>query len=475
MKVAIGANAVKNDVVPASGPSFARMGSTFQERVVAALINDPSFLDQMVDVLEPDYFDVAVLRALTRRIFEYRGRYKFPPTFEALEMLVVQDQALQLDDLLRHGCVDFLRRARDFALSELPFVKETSLEFCRRQAVIDALGKSLDRVEDKDYESITKLVREALQRGNPRGVGHVYTESVDARRERTVRRPIPTGWGPVDRVLGGGVERGTLSVFVSPTGTGKSMILVNLACSAIERGLNVLYVTLELNEAVIGQRCDAFFSEVPLNDLDGNVDRIRSAIEARVKGELFIQEWPARRASIATIRAHIRHLQAIKNVKLDLVLVDYPALIRGPKNATGDRRMEQEAVYEELRGLGQEEHVAVVGVEQTNRGGLNSEVVTIGDIAECYAKLTVCDAIFTFTRRAEDKDRKVARLHLPKSRFGPDGMTFPVVFDPALVKMTVMEVGSDAEIFEPAPRRDPRERLRELMDGQKNRRKSNDG
>jgi hypothetical protein len=66
-----------------------------------------------------------------------------------------------------------------------------------------------------------------------------------------------TGWTVLDKALNGGWERGTLSTFIAPPGAGKSMFLVNAGAAALERGLNVLYVTLEMADFKIGLRFDS--------------------------------------------------------------------------------------------------------------------------------------------------------------------------------------------------------------------------
>jgi replicative DNA helicase len=161
-----------------------------------------------------------------------------------------------------------------------------------------------------------------------------------------------------------------------------------------------------------------------------------------VKGQLFIKEWPTKTASVQTIRAYLQRLSATKNFIPDMVLVDYADLLRG-SSAHKDKRFELEGIYEELRALAQEFNIVVITADQTNRSGLDMEIVTIGQIGESYAKATVCDVIMTISRRMEDKQFDTGRIFLAKSRLGQDGIVFPFTLKTATVRATLLEQGAD--------------------------------
>ena len=101
-------------------------------------------------------------------------------------------------------------------------------------------------------------------------------------------------------------------------------------------------------------------------------------------------------------------------------------------------------MYEELRGLAQEMNLVLVTADQTNRSGLNQEVVTLDSIAESYAKATVCDVIMTISRTMDDKATKTGRLFVAQSRLGDDGVVFPFLMDPAKVRVDIVNESQTA-------------------------------
>lgn len=246
-----------------------------------------------------------------------------------------------------------------------------------------------------------------------------------------------------------GDGRYLLDDFTITHNSGKSMALVNCAASAVMNGLNVVYITLELSDWRIGQRHDAYFSGIALNDLVGNQEEVRKLVSQNVKGKLFIKEFPTKKASVETIRSYLQRLQAAKNVKIDMLVVDYPDLLKSIRGFE-QKRFELENNYEELRGLAQEFDLVCLVVDQTNRSGLDVEVVKLEHVSECYNKLMICDAVITIARTISDKQNGTGRIHIAKSRFGETGAVIPFLTNTGTVKIFLRDPNAGIESGETA-------------------------
>lgn len=423
--------------------SFEKLGRSYQEKVLQALFEDPLYAEMMTDVFESEYFTYTHLQKLACLFFDYRSKYKEFPSID-VAMMQLQAELSESDPASLTMAADFVNRMKTTPLNgDKGWVQDSSLEFCKRQKLIAAVGKCLEQIEGKKYESIAGTIREALDRGSPRDHGHEYAEEVDSRAAKAVREPISTGWPVLDKYLGGGWERKTISTFIAPTGAGKSMFLVNAACSLVEQGLNVLYVTLEMADFKIGLRADSWYSGMAIDDVSKEREKVKAAITERAKGRLIIKEWPTKRATVDTIRSHCQRLLQTKNFKVDAIIVDYPDLLRSVKSY-GEKRHELEGNYEELRGLAQELNCVMIVADQTNRGGLDLELVTISNIAEAYSKATVCDLILTVSRTPEDKMNGTGKLFIAKSRLGADGIVLPFLLNTKTnIRVTVLDNNED--------------------------------
>jgi len=426
--------------------TFSGMGRTYQEKVMQAMISDSLFADQMLDVLNPKFFDVSYLQEIAGKFFDHKRRYKTFPSADVLELMVTKDQALEQQVSVQ--VKDYLKRAVTIPLNgDRGYIQESSLDFCKKQTMKDALIKAIDKMEEMKFDDIAPIIKDALVAGAPRDLGHEYALGFAQRAVRSDAKRISTGWGPLDNVLNGGWERGTITTFIAPTGAGKSHFLVNAGAAALEQGLNVAYVTLEMADYKIGLRFDSYFSGIELNHVQDHAEKVEEVAKGKAKGRLFIKEFPTKAATVQTIRSYLQRLQAIHGFVPDLVCVDYADLLRGARGYA-DKRFELEGNYEELRALAQEFRLCVLTADQTNRSGLEMEVVTIGQIGESYAKATVCDLIMTVSRTMEDKQSNTGRLFVAKSRLGRDGMIFPFIMNPATVKVSLLAEGTMSEMTE---------------------------
>jgi replicative DNA helicase len=221
---------------------------------------------------------------------------------------------------------------------------------------------------------------------------------------------------------------------------------------ALQAGLNVVHYTLELQDKVVALRYDSCITGIPLTDISGQKDIVWDGVKD-VKGKLIIKEYPTKSASTNTIKNHLEKLKR-KDFKIDMVIVDYGDLLR-PINAQKEKRIELEGIYEELRGLAQTYQCSLWTASQTNRSGLNAEVITMESISEAFNKCFVADFICTISRTIKDKNTNEGRMFVAKNRNGPDGLVFPIFMDTANVKIKVLSQSTESatEIIEKATKK----------------------
>ncbi|HEX4579073.1 MAG TPA: AAA family ATPase, partial [Candidatus Dormibacteraeota bacterium] len=96
-------------------------------------------------------------------------------------------------------------------------------------------------------------------------------------------RPLPTGVGELDRVLGGGVVAGSVTLLFGPPGIGKSTLLFQVLSSLAAAGSDVLLASAEESLTQVSVRATRL-GQVPahLLALEGpDVEAIEAATEDR--------------------------------------------------------------------------------------------------------------------------------------------------------------------------------------------------
>ena len=215
-----------------------------------------------------------------------------------------------------------------------------------------------------------------------------------------------------------------------------------LGAQALLKGVNVVHYTLELSDTTIASRYDSCITGVSLNDLFSFKELIYEKVQD-VKGQLIVKEYPTKSASTRTIKNHLEKL-VNRGVEPGLIIVDYGDLLR-PVTVRKEKRTELESIYEEMRSIAQEFQCPVWTASQTNRSGLNAEVITMESISEAFSKCFVADLIFTVSRTMEDKTSNTGRMYVAKNRNGPDGLVYPIFMDTSNVKIRVLPPSDDEE------------------------------
>jgi replicative DNA helicase len=433
--------------------SFERFGTKFQENFVQLILDDRVFADQIGEVLDTSFLELKYLRVFVDKIFDYRKKYGTHPSRDTITT-ILRTEIDKENELLQKQVREYFARvtSNDFSIDGEQHIKDQSLDFCKKQKLKEAMIKSVGLIQNSSYDEISKIINDALKLGTDNNHGYDFILDFEKRFELKARNPIATGWELIDNISKGGLGRGELGVVIAPTGAGKSMALVHLGAMALQAGLNVVHYTLELQDKVVALRYDSCITGISLTDVKEQKDIVWSGVKD-IKGKLIIKEYPTKSASTNTIKNHLEKLKR-KDFRIDMVIVDYGDLIR-PINAQKEKRIELESIYEELRGLAQVYQCSLWTASQTNRSGLNAEVITMESISEAFNKCFVADFIFTISRTIKDKNMNEGRLFVAKNRNGPDGLVFPIFMDTSNVKIKVLSQSSESatEIIEKATKK----------------------
>jgi len=421
-------------------PTLGQYGKSFQEKVVQALLVDRAWAEQMTEVFNTSYLDVKYLSFLSDRYFGHAKKYKVFPTLQLLVTIIRDELKVGTDSILREQIVDYLTRMRaNPDPGDLQYVKDKSLDFCRKQALKQALTAAVDKMQANKYEEIVDSIKKAVIVGTTPALGHDLFKDYEARFTPLQRNPIATGFDEFDRkeIFQGGLGTGELGVVCANPGVGKSHTLICFGANALRNGVDVLHYTMELSETVIGIRYDSNLCDIDSNEVVDNKKKVLENYEVQHGkwGRLIIKHFPVGAATVFTLRAHIERLSA-KGFKPGLIIVDYADNMRSTRQSDALRH-ELKFVYEELRGYADELGVPLWTASQSNKEGSSTEIVDLGNMSEAYGKAMVADVVFGLSRRSYEKAKGGGRLYLAKNRLGRDGLVYPILINTARSKIVV--------------------------------------
>ncbi len=203
----------------------------------------------------------------TRRIFE---------AFDAAKPARVVLDSLSEIRLLAQGSLRYRRQIlalkHFFAARDTTVLMLDDLTTDEKDKTVHSVAHGVIRLEElaPEYGPDRRRMRVLKYRGNqfrggyhdfviePGGV-RVFPRLVASEHRRAFsRRTLGTGIKPLDRLLGGGVERGSSVLVLGPAGAGKSIIVLTFAVSAIKRGERVAMFIFDEELGLLTERAKGF-------------------------------------------------------------------------------------------------------------------------------------------------------------------------------------------------------------------------
>ncbi len=414
--------------------NFGRYGKAFQEGLVQLIFEDRPFADQITEVLDVNFIELEYLRAFLRKTLQFRNKYDRHPSVDAM-LTIIKTELDEEDEVLQQQVQEYFSRMHNREVTDVGYIKETSIDFCRKQNLKEAMLTSVGLLQNCSFDEISRTINDALKLGSENNFGYDYMADFEERFTPKFRNPVTTGWKDLDGITGGGLGKSELGVVIAPTGAGKSMVLVHLGSEALKEGKTVVHYTLELQDTVIATRYDSCITGYPLSDIINFKQEVYEEIKD-IDGSLVIKEYPTKSASTNTIRAHLSRLVK-RGITPGMVIVDYADLLK-PVQARKEKREELGSIYEELRALSTEFQCPIWTASQTNRSGLSAEVITMEQISEAFNKCFVADFILSVSRTIEDKQNNQGKIFIAKNRNGPDGMVYNIFMDTSNVNIKIL-------------------------------------
>jgi replicative DNA helicase len=156
--------------------SLLKFGPEFQAKCIASLLLDKAFLERILDILLPEYFEADANKWIVEEIIQYFTQYKDIPTMTVFK---VRSDTIQ-NEVLKKSVVNQLRNVyQSTSSTDINYVKETFLEFCKNQRLKNAMLVGVEYLKTGEYEKIRSEIDKALKAGAERNLGtDFYNDSI---------------------------------------------------------------------------------------------------------------------------------------------------------------------------------------------------------------------------------------------------------------------------------------------------------
>jgi len=423
---------VKSQPTPVVFQSISR-----EEIIIRRMFDDPVIQNKLLKHLDPDLFEDDIHKSLCTAITKGYNKYGKFPQAEELSLALPDNSA----EKIRLTKIMNLR----IKTIERNIVIDVIENYFREKKTENILGNAAEAIHDKDFANISSLIldlQEAVNFSLYMDIGLNLVEDVDEalRRLNDTHKPIPSALSDIRTwtMQGegvGGWYRG-LSVFMGMPNVGKTILLCNEAAFSFQNGYNVLYVTLEMEEALIWERITVNVTDIPLNKIRGESggDIKKLLREHKIgnnpkQGELFVRELDSTTTAL-DIENLINEIKLSEGITIDICFIDYiqimkPIIRKGSiNNRNGSLYSFGKEIAEQLRDLSRKHKIPIVTPSQLNRDGYSNTNADMKNTAGSAGLNDTADFIVTITTDPYLEKYGMFLHTIIKNRFGPKMITF---------------------------------------------------
>ena len=435
------------------------MLGVLQENLLVLLAFDDERSKVIRHTIPPEMFG-GQYKLIAARIYDYIDKYKKSPNdhlADILEDKITSSNKREAD--LYSDIIGSIHEAK--ANINAAYVMAQMGTFGRRQALRSVavdLAKALQRDTEASLGEAEALIKKAQS-----SAMNVFDPGVRLGDKKLAlnfldiqQSSFPTGIAELDK-RGFGPTRKEFWMMIASTKKGKSWALAHLAKMAVMHRHKVLHITLENSWERTAQRYyQAFFSiskrkekynvvkfeKDSLGRISGLADaelkpalsfddpHIREKLEKRIDkwgprllNNIIVKQFPTGSLTVPQLEAYMANLETTERFTPDLLVIDYPDLMKQTKD---NLRGSLDETYKDLRGLFVERNIAGAAVSQSNRGAASAKSVKIENVAEAWSKIAHCDTVITYSQTEAEKQIGLARLNVAAGRNDADNLTMVI-------------------------------------------------
>jgi replicative DNA helicase len=378
-----------------------------QKQLVAFMMADSESFAISRDIIRPELFDRSLEPAVAF-ILDYANQHSNLPPVGVLSASTGFD-------------------VPDFpdAKSHRDWYTQTIEKFIQKRTLTDVILNYAEKIqENKEHQvDIVKACQDAMAISLIKDLGTNIFKDADRIIENFKANQVlvPTGFNDIDGKLYGGLAEESLTIFVGRSGEGKSLILQNIGINWAAMGKNIIYISLELSEELIGRRLISMVSDLSTTDVLKNTKeactRIKIFDKRKQAGNYIIKALP-NGSTTNTIRAFIKEYTIKTGIEPDAIIVDYlDIMYPNEKNVDISNLFTKDKfVSEQLRGLSFDLKVPVVTASQFNRSATDTEEFDHSHIAGGISKINTADNLIYLNAPKSKKEKGEFEIIFGKTR-----------------------------------------------------------
>lgn len=397
----------------------------FQKGLIKLMCEDGQFGAVVGKYLRPEYFEDQSLAWAWHVAQAHLTKYGQLPAVPTL-----RQYARNADPRVAPLHYAMMQQVEHIQVRDEQFMRDAAVSFCKRNIFVTAVQQTAREYNAGNIEeAYERLARASEELEKATWTQPDATFFFDELYRRQVRRlmgesegdTIATGIHELDGMLGGGLSKGELGVWISPPKAGKSTMLLNMGVAATRSQMrNTAHFIFEGGRVQVENRYEAAFTQEAYQELKHGLtaDAYTQAAEQyrylkqKLWLQAFVDDWDYTVVDVSeSLRVQKRALGWVP----DLVIIDYGDLLSGREKGTyRSDTAKQKAAFRDLKLMASRGYAVWTASQvQRPREGHedNADWLFARQIADCYEKVRVCDFIGSLNQCRVERQAKLMRIY----------------------------------------------------------------
>lgn len=405
-----------------------KVSSAKQKVLIENLLSDLDLFTVCSSIIKAEYFDPEFRQSVSF-ILDYYDKYSSLPTVDTIygetELELIQRDPVPMD--------------------QFQYTTDSIATFCRERAVLREILNAQKLIEEQDYGTLVEKMTAAVQISLFSDLGTDVLSDVAERIEKRKEehKYYSTGWPELDNQLGGGMRKTELLLLSAGSGGGKSIGMSNMALSFVDQGLDVLYISLELNEDMISDRFETMITKWDKKTKLSRIDETASIVEQykhKNGATIIVKQMEGEKTNANDIRAYIKEYYLRFKKYPDALILDYLDVFETNQHRQYSNVHEKDKISStQLRAIGNNvvHPMLMVTASQQNRSSVGETEMNHSHIAGGLSKISISDIYISIVMTDSMRAQGLATFALLKTRSSAGvGNTVHMIWDPVALTFT---------------------------------------
>lgn len=416
------------------------LGLDFQEKLVNQLIVDKKFTNDIIDILDPNYFTDENLRIIVGKVKDCYKNYEIIPDYEGLKIRI---NAEVINDISKNMVLETIDKLKDLPLKDVDYIKDLTDKFAKQQNLIKTLGEIRKIIEIGDiqrYSECEDLIKKALNVGHRENGFDKILDDLPLTLAEKREEMMLTGINGLDEILK--FKKNCLTCIIAPTGVGKTSMAVRMANGLANNGRYVLQMFFEDTLESIKLKIISLQNNISVDKVQENKEKIieNKELLEKINDFLALKKFPSGIKSFNQIKQYLKKIIA-DGFPLEALILDYFECLQMVQNQNLKQYEGEALVMRNLEALAEELNILIITFSQGGRSSVKSSIIQADEIGGAFAKSQIAHKLLSISKSEEQKSNGTATIAILKNRGGNVGIFEDITFNNETLEIDLTKNG----------------------------------